>query len=397
MRMAGNEWIVGLVSAGLLACSGDSKEDAHANEAPSSEEVDGSLHGQQDASKSDAGTLASDGSAAYSHNGDAAQSTSNACATVSTGVELEPVHLAFAFDVSGSMGSGVKAWERKDLKWDPVVLATRTFFASASSAGLTASLMFFPSTAGKPAICNEGDYEHPEVPMTALPSPLFGAAIDVVAPKPADDWRSGTPTVAVMRGTQAFLGSYRMQHEGRFAIVLVTDGYPEGCTGLDKVDFVVTEAALALQHDVHTYVVGVANPKVPDAPDTVSDLHRIAAAGGTDHAFLIATDDPNATASALTAAIDQIRKSSISCSLAIPPPSNGAPFDKRSVAVHYQSGPVTTNLSYDPACTKPNAWHYDDVSQPSEIVLCDSTCNTIRADTKAELQVEFACQPILVI
>ena len=57
--------------------------------------VDGALQNQ---SRPDAG-LSADGSVAH-------ESDPTACATVSNGVELQPVHLAFAFDVSGSMGAG---------------------------------------------------------------------------------------------------------------------------------------------------------------------------------------------------------------------------------------------------------------------------------------------------
>jgi hypothetical protein len=234
--------------------------------------------------------------------------------------------------------------------------------------------------------------------MTALPSPLFGAEIDKVAPKTSDDWRSGTPTVAVMSGSHTFIEGYRKQHEGRFAIVLVTDGYPQGCsTTLDNVDSVVDQAKKALAVDLHTYVIGVANPKVTGAPDTVSDLHRIAAAGGTEQAFLIDTGDPTATATAFTKAMDKIRQASISCSLPIPTASSGPGFDKQNVAVTFQSSTGKTTLVYDKSCSGTNGWHYDQVASPSEIVLCESTCNAVRADLNAKLEVEFACEPILLL
>ena len=55
-------------------------------------------------------------------------------------------------------------------------------------------------------------------------------------------------------------------------------------------------------------------------------------------AFLIDTGDPNATAGAFTAAVDQIRGTAISCNLAIPKPPGGRTFDKEKVAVRYTSG-----------------------------------------------------------
>ena len=47
------------------------------------------------------------------------------CASAHAEAELLPVYLAFAFDVSGSMGKGDKPWHDRTLKWDPVVAAIR--------------------------------------------------------------------------------------------------------------------------------------------------------------------------------------------------------------------------------------------------------------------------------
>lgn len=349
--------------------------------------ADGSL---ANVARPDAGSSNTADASGGSHN------NSGACATVTNGVELQPVHLAFAFDVSGSMGAGDKPYHDKALKWDPVVSATRAFFAAPSSAGLTASLTFFPSDSER-ALCNASEYTTPDVAMTMLPSPLFSDAITKVTPATKSDWRAGTPTLAVMKGSASFVDTYRKTHEGRYAVVLVTDGYPQSCGAADDVNLVATEAKKALANDQQTFVIGVANPKLTGAPDTVSSLHLIAAAGGTDKAVLIDTGDPAKTAAAFGQAIDQIRQAAISCSLAIPATQTGADFDKTAVLVHYESAGKTTDLTYDKTCAKPNSWHYDNADAPTEIELCKSTCDTVRADSKAKLSVDFACETVLVI
>jgi hypothetical protein len=350
--------------------------------------LDGSLANH---SRPDAGSTA-DGSVPSSND----NPTPGACATVSNGVELLPVHLAFAFDVSGSMGAGDKPYHDRALKWDPVVAATRAFFAAESSAGITASLTFFPGDSER-SLCNASEYTTPDVAMTMLPSPLFSDAITKVTPATKNDWRSGTPTLAVMKGSASFVDTYRKTHEGRYAVVLVTDGYPQSCGAADDVNLVAAEAKQALANDQQTFVIGVANPKLAGAPDTVSNLHLIAAAGGTDKAVLIDTGDPAKTATAFSQAIDQIRQAAISCSLQIPSTESGADFDKRAVVVHYESAGKSTELSYDKACAGPNTWHYDNADAPTEIELCKSTCDTVRADSKAKLSVDFACEAVLVI
>lgn len=398
MRMSGVRWLM-LVSTGLLACGSDTDADKGLGGGASTE---ANGHEASDAGAS-SDAASSDGASSQVSEADSSTSTGNgsgsgssACASVNSAVELEPVHLAFAFDVSGSMGKGDKPWHDKKLKWDPVVSATRTFFEAPSSGGLTASLTFFPSESAN-RLCNASEYNTPDVAMTSLPSKVFGQAIDAITPTTSREWRSGTPTLAVVRGSRTFVGDYRKTHAGRYAVVLVTDGYPQLCgADVDNVDVVVEEAKTALGANLQTYVIGVANPAVPDAPDTVSDLHRIAAAGGTEHAYLINTGDPAATANTFTTAIEQIRKAAISCSVAIPSADAGE-FDKRNVLVHYKTGSATRELKYDKGCTTESAWHYDNVENPTEIVLCNSTCSEVQANPAAALEVEFACEQQLLL
>ncbi|MET0284058.1 MAG: vWA domain-containing protein [Polyangiales bacterium] len=385
--MRKTKWLA-LVSVGMLACGGD-EGGAKLDEGddPSQLGDAASPTPSGDASSSDAGL------------GDGGRKpTGNTCATVTTGVDLQPVHLAFAFDVSGSMGNGDRAWYDKALKWDPVVAATKSFFASESAKGMSASLTFFPGPNSR-LICSNSEYAKPDVAFTALPSQAFATAIDAVAPKTKAEWRSGTPTLAVLQGTGQFVVSARDREAGRYAMVLVTDGYPQSCGNTaDKVDTVVAEAKAQLAKDLPTYVIGVANPAGKGGPDTVTDLHRIAAAGGTDQAVLIDTGNPDATVTAFSAAIERIRQATISCSLAIPSENQaGRAFDKQSVVVHYDGSQGSTELKYDAECKGSNGWHYDDVNNPTEIELCDQTCTTVRADANAKLAVEFSCERVILI
>jgi hypothetical protein len=108
------------------------------------------------------------------------------CAAQSAEARLQPVYLAFAFDVSGSMGQGDFEWHDRSLKWEPVVTATKAFFADPSATGISASLVFFPAETD---LCLPATYAEPDVPMTPLPSPAFAAEIDRITPLTEDDWR----------------------------------------------------------------------------------------------------------------------------------------------------------------------------------------------------------------
>ena len=299
--------------------------------------------------------------------------------------ELKPAHLAFALDVSGSMGKLDKPYHDPELKWRPVVSAVRAFFEDAASTGLSASLTFFPAEDDK---CDMEAYLMPDVAKTALPSAAFGNAITAVDPKTSDDWRGGTPTLAVTQGSFAYLEELVRAEPGtQHALVLVTDGYPQGCDD-DEIESVV-EAIEAASVQFPTYVIGVKNPD--GGPDTVSDLDRLAVAGGTTPAIFIDTGDPDKTASDLATAIARIRERSASCEATIPATPGGTAFDPVKVNVSLALGGTTARLGYDQSCEAENSWRYDDAAAPTSIVLCGSTCEVVQSEEAAKLSVEFGC------
>ena len=314
------------------------------------------------------------------------------CASARAEAGLLPVHLAFAFDVSGSMGKGDKPWHDRALKWEPVIAATRSFLESPAAAGLMASMTFFPDDGGEDERCDDASYLEPDVAMTALPSADFGSALDEIGAEP---WRGGTPTLHVMRGIIAYVEEQRAKAPGKYAAVLVTDGYPQDCDD-DEISS-LADLVAGVAAELPTYVVGVANPPLDDAPDTVSDLEQVAVAGGTAPAYLIDTGDPSATAERFRAAIAAIRGAAIPCVVDIPTPPDGRSFDKQSVVVRSHSGAAASSLTYDPSCTASPAWHYDHPDNPRQIVVCDKACETLKADASARLDVEFSCERVLQI
>jgi hypothetical protein len=299
---------------------------------------------------------------------------------------MDTVYLAFAFDVSGSMGKGDYPWHDATLKWDPVKSATDAFLQDSASSELWASMTFFPAEDDK---CDDESYITPDVPFTLLPSDAFGSAMDDIRD---DGWRGGTPTRYVMSGILEFVRQARESTPGKYVIVLVTDGYPQGCDD-DEHDIgpVVAVAEEAAADGVDTYVIGVNNPPIDDAPDTLDGLFEIAEAGGTNSAFMINTGNPEQTSSDFTNVVNTIRSQSHVCTVTIPPPPDGRKFDKRRVRVTYTSESTVKELTYDPTCAGPLSWHYDDMGHPNRIELCQNTCETIRDDPDAALEVEFAC------
>jgi hypothetical protein len=347
----------------------------------------GGSSGVTGGSSASGGTLLAFGGMTHAGNTGSGADSGGACASQSAKAEVLPVYLAFAFDRSGSMGKLDKAWHDPALKWNPVATATKAFFTDPASAGLSASLTFFPDQSN--VRCTVAAYTMPDVPMTELPSEVPGAAIDTVG---SQDWLGGTPTLYAIRGVISFVQARQQATPGRYVIVLVTDGYPEGCDDDDDMISAVSAEVSAVAATIPTYVIGVANPPISGAPETVVNLTQVAMAGGTGQAYIINTGDPIKTTTSFKAAVDSIRGAAISCDARIPPAPAGSTFDKQKVAVSYTSGGSKTALTYDAACSAGNSWHYDDPANPTQVVLCPSTCSAIQADPNAALSVEFSCK-----
>jgi len=314
----------------------------------------------------------------------AAEGSEEECRAELMGTSLQPVYLAFAFDVSGSMGKLDEPWHDPELKWEPVVAATKAFFADPSSEGIEASLSFFPAEDDR---CEVESYDPPAVPMTALPSPAFAAAIDDVTPQSEDEWRGGTPTLAVTEATLAQLGAAAQTNpSARHVFVLVSDGYPQGCD--DEEDDIQrsVDAVAASRDEILTFVIGVQNP--PGGPDAVTNLHAIAEAGGSETAFIVETDSAEASAAAFKAAIEDIRGRVASCTLALPQDQGGAALDPTKVNVSYDDLP----LGYDPSCGAAESWRFDDEAEPTSIELCPGTCDVVRQGAAEGLVLEFGCE-----
>ncbi len=320
------------------------------------------------------------------------------CGENSEPTKLQDIVLAFAFDRSGSMA--LDETER-GLKWDPVVAATKAFFADQTSEGLLATLTFFPDAGGGGfgfggggGACNVNDYATPDVDLTALPSEEFGTAIDGVEPD-----GMGTPTMPVLEGTIEAIRAMQTDDavSAKFVIVLVTDGLPTSCSEEENDINNVAAVAAEVAGEIPTYVIGVdsptASPGAAADADGLANLDLIAQQGGTDKAFIVSTGNAEQTATDFRSVIETIRESAFSCNVAIPKPDSGQEFDSEKVNVNYSNTKGVTEFVYDPSCTEQFAWHYDDEANPSVIEMCANVCEQIKADIENEgqLNVEFGC------
>lgn len=287
------------------------------------------------------------------------------CATQSAAAEARPVYLIFQYDKSGSMDDNGK--------WNACKAATRAFFESSESAGVKASLTFFPTG----STCSDSSYESPAVPITALPSSVFGSALDSRNPS------GGTPTRHALQGAinyaqQVAAGEGK---DGNVAIVLVTDGQPANCS--DNSISTVRNIAASVASTIPTYVIGVGNQ--------LGNLNEIAVGGGTNQAFIVSTGDPAQTQAQLLGAIKAIKQQALACDYTIPTPTDGQRLDHTKVNVQYapQAGSPST-LSYNQSCAGGTGWQYDNADSPTRILLCDSSCNTVKT-AGGKVDIVYGC------
>ncbi len=289
------------------------------------------------------------------------------CATQQATAEAKPVYLVFMFDRSGSMSD--------NSKWSSCKAATKAFFDDPASAGISASLHYFPIGGSNPT-CNANEYAKPAVAMTGLPSAQLSASLDAQKPQ------GGTPTEPALQGALNYARdlSTNQAKDGKVVVVFVTDGIPEGCSSDING---AAQIAKGQAQTTPTYVIGVGN---------VNGLNTIADAGGTKQAFVVSTNNPAQIKDDFQKAITEIKLSALSCDYKIPAPPNGETLDRSKVNVLYQpaSGAAQT-LPYDQSCGTGKGWRYDDPNNPTRILVCDGTCNAIKA-APGKVDVLFGCQ-----
>jgi hypothetical protein len=134
---------------------------------------------------------------------------------------------------------------------------------------------------------------------------------------------------------------------------------------------------------IPTYVVGIGS--------SLSNMQAMAAGGGTK-AILVDTTSPTQVTTDLQNALGTIAASQLGCEYGFPSPPAGQTLNIDAVNVDYTpaSGKQTT-LSYSADCSDANGWHYDNNQNPTQIVMCPSSCDTLKKDSGGKVDIIFGC------
>jgi hypothetical protein len=321
--------------------------------------------------------------------GSAPLTDGSACAAVSRESNKAEVALLFMVDISGSMNCPVPEldppcevdppMDYEDTRWTEMAPALKDFFQSSQSGGMWAGISFF----SRGDSCDAEDYERPDSEIALLPAAAgdMNDAIDQQRP------RGYTPTLPSLQGALNHAEEWAESHpDQNVVVVYATDGYPKGCDDDNTIDNAAAVAAESFQgeHNVRTYVLGVG--------PNLTDLNQIAQSGGTGEASFINTG-ADVTAQ-LVQKFNEIRMAvAVECTYSVPTPPAGQTLDPNKVNVNYTSGSAEPkSIGYNAATSCSEGWQYAD--DMTKIVLCGSTCDEVKADPDASIQVLFGCQTV---
>jgi len=288
-------------------------------------------------------------------------------------------------DQSISMGDNRLVQNDPDspTRWEVLTKALKGFVTSSDSAGLRVGLQYFGINHNGAVSCEVDDYASADVEIAELP----GNAGDLTASIDEHFPSSSTPSVPALEGALSYARDWAEDHPERSTLVVfATDGYPTECDKSQISDLEALAKAYAEPTDgsprIPTFVIGIGE---------VSNLTRVARAGGTGDAFFVG-DCPSAVED-LQVALTRIATSPVGCEFEIPAPEGElADLTKINFTVTPPDGEPFTfpRLQSESSCGQ--GWYFDDNSAPTKIIACPNTCAGFGS---AVVDVVIGCETII--
>ena len=333
-----------------------------------------------------AGAASSSGDGGFTGSGGSGPGGFDACATATVLGDRVPVQMYIMFDKSGSM--------LEDQKWAGAKAALIAFFQDDDSAGLRIALRFFPDddpVAGcNESACSAAACATPLVDVGELnDQPAYGDPQQAALVSAVESKAPGgqTPMYAALAGATQWASAHASA-DVVTAVALVTDGLPNGCN--EDAGAIASLAAGALSAaGVLTYAIGMEGADI-------GQLDQVAAAGGTEQAFVVGGGTVHKD---LVAAFEAIGTMPLECVLPMPDPAEvGQQIEPGEVNVTYTHGDgaeeAIGQVAGAASCGA-GGWYYDDPVSPTQIELCPQTCELVQADAGAELGIVLGCKTVL--
>ena len=287
-------------------------------------------------------------------------------------------------------------------KWDYTLDGLNTFLNDPASAGLELGLGYFPDG----GLCDGSGYDVPSVPLGVLPehAPVLGASL--MARQPAGN----TPLEGALRGITNYCLQYNAEHPAASCVaVLITDGAADECDARSAADLAAI-AASARAGGVITYAAGMQG-----ADFAVLDAIGEAGGGDCDPEQPGFACDLTANRQALVAALDSIRdrtrtqlrierhtevqRQVLPCEWRLPAAPSGATLDPARVNVRLSLGSraetALSKVAGATSCGDGGGWYYDDPLAPAHILACPASCDALRAESDAGVELLLGCKTVL--
>jgi hypothetical protein len=297
-----------------------------------------------------------------------------------------PLDIYIMLDKSGSMGNDCNVGQSTSSKWCRAINALAGYVQDPSAAGNRVALHFFSGTGN----CDGAHYANPVVTLGLLPGNVNNiiAALNAAAPS------GNTPTEGALNGIAQYTAAN--QTSGRVMIgILITDGDPVGCeTDTGKLQKI---------RQNHFDKTGIRIFSVGMTGAIYAKLEQIATGAGiVSHSNYCGTNPPchhydvkNGDPAAFIAALKEIQQAAVACQFKMPQTNLGV-IDIEQVKIEYT--PSNTGIAEELPrvsgagdCGASGGWYYDNNTSPSFLNLCDATCDLVRNDPAAKIQVLLGC------
>lgn len=332
-----------------------------------------------------------------------------------------PLDMYIMLDQSGSMSDSVSG----GTKWSAVTDAINGFMALPDSDGVGVGIQYFPLSTGNmmcnpnpfcfsdsecgpvgcgpcfgavppnlPGICmgaldddscDVNDYATPDVAIAPLP----GVAAAITGSMANHSPSGGTPTAPALQGAINHATAQAMANPDHAVIVvLATDGDPTSCSPTDIPGIQgIAASGFNATPSIPTFVIGVGNLQ--------SNLDAIAQSGGSNAAFIV--DTTQNVEQQFLDALEAIKGTALGCAYGIPEPTMGNPdFSKVNVEWTPPNGmPEILPYVESPTQCPPggHGWYYNDVSNPTQILLCPFSCGEVEAASEGgQIRIVLGCE-----
>jgi hypothetical protein len=252
----------------------------------------------------------------------------------------------------------------------------------------------FPRVCNGSQICNARLFRELAIPISDLPGAAGALTIELAAREPS----GATPMGPAIEAYLAHLAERATTHPGRTAaLVLATDGVPQGCGPADQIATIAgrLSAAAAARPAVTTYVIGVIDKADPNVGPGQA-LAQLATAGGTGAPFLLSpAADLTQT---FLAALEQIRGRALPCEFSISK-NDVSMVDFGRVNLRFRGASGDRDILYvgkaDRCDPMRGGWYYDVdpmTGTPTRVITCPATCAALKSDVQGRIDLRFGCK-----